>query len=118
GDVLHLVERRDVVPRGAILPGIAQLQYILLLILVVAPQAGHFRHARVGDGGFKARRLRDDEVRGDAAVGVATHAQLVWVRDASRDRVIHHGHVILIVLVAPIGKDGLAELLAMSRGTS
>ncbi len=71
-----------------------------------------------GDGGFEARCLRNDEICGDAAVGLATDTELVRVRDALSNGVIDDGHVVLIVLVAPIREDGLAEVLAVARGAS
>src|SRR6476661_5970909 len=70
--------------------------------------------ARTSNRSFEARGLRDDEVSGDSAIGPAADTELVWISNTLFQRVIHHRHVVLVVLVAPIGKDGLAEFLTVT----
>ena len=84
----------------------------------MAVEADEFGGARAGNGGFEAGGLRDDEVGGDASVGPAADAELVGVGDSLLNGVIDHGHVVLEVLVAPIGEDGFAEVLAVTGGTA
>src|SRR6266436_2672903 len=80
----------------------------------MAIAAGHQGDARAGDGGFEARGLGNDEVGGHAAVGPAADAELVGIGDALGYGVIDHGHVVLVVLISPIGKNGFAEFLAIA----
>src|SRR5437879_2477435 len=76
------------------------------------------RNPRTGDGGFETRGLRDDKVRGHASVGPATDAEFLGIGDALRDGVVHHSHVVLKILVAPVGKNGFAEFLAVAGRAS
>jgi len=84
--------------------------------LVVPVHAGVVGFASAGDSGFEAVGLRNDEVGGDPAVGPAADGELVWISDTLRDSVVDDGHVVLIVLVAPIGVDGFGEIFSVSRG--
>src|SRR5690242_18681705 len=79
-------------------------------------EAGNERDARAGNGSFESFGLRDDEIRRDSAVRPAANTQLVGIRNALRNGIVHHGHVILIILVAPIGVNRSAELLAVAGG--
>src|SRR5207249_2251851 len=60
------------------------------------------------------RGLGDDEVGGHASVGPAAHTELVGIGNALRNGVIDHSHVVLKILVAPVGKNGFAEFLAVA----
>src|SRR5215471_1438873 len=73
-------------------------------------EAGQERDARPGNGGFEARGLGNDEVRGDASIRPAAHTELARIGDALRNGIICHGHVVLIVLVAPSGIE-LSEVI-------
>jgi len=64
---------------------------------------------------FEAIGLRDDEVRGDAAVGPTAYTEFFRIGNALREGVIHHGHVVLEILVAPIRKNGFTEFLAVAE---
>src|SRR6266403_1259117 len=96
----------------------AKLSFIISLVVVVAVATYEKGAAGAGDGGFEAVGLGDDKVRGDAAVGPASHAELARVGNALLDGVIHHGHVVLKVLVAPIGIDGFGVFFAVARGSA
>jgi hypothetical protein len=61
------------------LPREAQLRGVVLLVLIVTPEAGVEGFTGSGDGGFEPRGLRDDEVGGDPAVGPATDAEFVGI---------------------------------------
>src|SRR6267378_5609475 len=86
--------------------------------MVVAVAADEKGATGSRDGGFEAIGLDNDEVRGDATVGPSADAELVRVGDALLDGVIHHGHVVLKVLVAPIGVDGFGVFFAVARGSA
>src|SRR5262249_20117944 len=62
--------------------------------------------------------LADDEVGGDAAVGPAAYAEFFGVGNSLLDGVVHHSDVVLVVLVAPVGPDGFAEVLTVAGGTA
>ena len=68
-----------------------------------------------GNGSFETVGLRDDEVRGNAAVRPAANGELSRVGDSLLDGVIDHGHVVLKIPVAPVGPDGFGEVLTISR---
>src|SRR5690242_9540828 len=114
GDVFHFVEKGQLVPYGVVFPGVAELSVIVELILIVAIEAGEFGGAGAGNRGFETLRLGDDEVRGDAPVGPAPDAELIGIGNALRYSVVHHGHVVLKILVAPISPDRLAIILAIA----
>src|SRR5271165_6716437 len=78
-DVLHMPERRDVVPGLAMLPRQAQFSDVIPHVLVVTPQAGEFGRTGAGNSGLEAVGLADDEVGGDSAVRPAAHSKLVRV---------------------------------------
>src|SRR5260370_4493683 len=84
------------------------------MILIVAEAAGDQRDARTGDRALKTGGLRDDEVGGHASVGPAADAEFCRISNAWGDGVIDYGHVVLEVFVAPIGKNGFAEFLAVA----
>src|SRR5580692_4408207 len=84
----------------------------------MAVETGEFGGAGAGNGGFETGGLRDDEIGGDAAVGPATYAEFVGVREALVDGVVHHGHVVLEVFVAPVGVDGFRVVLAVAGRTA
>src|SRR4029077_10085988 len=86
--------------------------------MVMAVHAGEEGAACAGDGGFEASGLRDDEVGGDAAVGPAADGELIWVGNALLDRIVNHGYVVLIVLVAPIGPNGFGVVLPAAGGAA
>src|SRR5712671_4187656 len=101
-----------------VLPGAAQLGFVVALILVVAVEAGVESFAGARDGGFEARGLPDDEVGGDASVGPAANAQLVGIGDALRDGVVDHGHIVLVVLIAPIRENRFGVAFASTGRTA
>ena len=84
----------------------------------MAVHAGVFRSASAGDGSLESGGLPDDEVRGDATVGPATHAQFFGVGDSLLDGVIDHCHIVLIVLITPICPNGFAEILPVAGRTA
>src|SRR6267378_7263373 len=86
--------------------------------MVVAVVCDVENFAGAGDGGLEAIGLRDDEVRGDAAVGPTAYTEFFRIGNALREGVIHHGHVVLKVLVAPIGVDRFGVLFAVARGAA
>src|SRR5713226_2808994 len=112
------VEGGDFFPKCLVLPRQAELSLIVLLILVVAVHAGEQSRSSARGGGFEPRGLGDDEISGDASIRPAADAELIRVSDALRDGVIRDGHVVLKILVAPIGEDGLAEFLAVAGGAA
>src|SRR5713101_4442999 len=89
---------------GDFFPKQAELSLIVLLILVVAVHAGEQSRSSARGGGFEPRGLGDDEISGDASIRPAADAELIRVSDALRDGVIRDGHVVLKILVAPIGE--------------
>src|SRR5467141_3684442 len=86
--------------------------------MVVAVAADEKGATGSRNGSFEAIGLDNDEVRGDATVGPSADAELIRVGDALLDGVIHHGHVVLKVLVAPIGVDGFGVFLAVAGGAA
>src|SRR5260370_13760357 len=117
-DVCGSKEGRDSLPECFVLPGATQFGFVVLLVFVVAVEAGKEGASCAGDGGFEARSLRDDEVRGDATVRPSSDAQFVRVGDALSDGVVHHGHVVLKVLVAPVRENGFSVVLAVAGGAA
>src|SRR6266436_1251544 len=118
GDVGDSKEGRDFLPESFVLPGMAEFHLVVPLVFVVAVEAGEEGASCAGDSGFEAGSLGDDEVRGNAAVGPAADGELVRVGDALSDGVVHHSHIVLKVLVAPISPDGLGVVLAVAGGAA
>src|SRR5690348_742131 len=115
GDVLHAIERRDSLPNGFALPRMPKFGLIVALVLVVTIHARKECSSRSRDRRFKAIGLCNYEVGGDAAVGPAADGKLCRIRNALLDGVIHHSHVVLKILVAPVSPNGLGVLLAIAR---
>src|SRR5438067_5273868 len=92
----------------------AQLDFVIALIVIVAVETGNQRHSSAGNGGLEALRLRNDEVGRNASVRPAANTEPVRIGNALRNRIIHHGHVILIILVAPIRVNRSTELLPIA----
>src|SRR5260370_19303188 len=82
--------------------------------MVVAVVGDVENFAGAGDRRLEASGLRDDEICGDAAVGPSANTEFIGIGDALREGVVHHGHIVLVVLVSPIGKNGFAEFLAVA----
>src|SRR5260370_14466077 len=86
--------------------------------MVVAVEGGVQGRGGAGDGGLEARGLRDDKVGRDAPIGPAADAELVGFGEALRDGVVAHGHVVLVVLVAPIGPNRFGVAFAVPGGAA
>src|SRR5450755_4946401 len=97
------------------LPREAKLGDVVAGVLVVAPHAGELRGSCARDSSLEALGLADNKIRRDPAVRPASHAKFVWVGDSLCDGVIDERHVVLEILVAPIGKDGFAIVLTVTR---
>src|SRR5262249_25575705 len=110
----YLVKRGQLIPKNFVFPRIAQLREIVSLVLVVAVHTGEFGRTGAGNGGFEAIRLANDEVRGNTAIRPASDAKFVGVCDSLFKGVVHHGHVVLEILVTPVRPDGPAEVLAVA----
>src|SRR5260370_32693345 len=82
--------------------------------MVVAVVGDVENFAGAGDRRLEASGLRDDEICGDAAVGPSANTEFIGIGDVLRHGVIDDGHVVLKILVAPIGKNGFAEFLPVA----
>jgi len=71
--------------------------------MVVAVVCDVENFAGAGDGGFEAMS-RDDEVRGDAAVGPTAYTEFFRIGMPWREGVSHHGHVVLEILLPQSAK--------------
>ena len=113
-DIFHAIKRSNLVPNIDVFPRRAKLGEVVLLILIVAVEAGELRRARSRDGSLEAIGLTDDEIRRDAAVRPSSDAEFVRIGNSLCNGVVHHGHVVLVVPVAPIGPDGFAVVLPVA----
>src|SRR5260370_29127258 len=88
------------------------------MVLVVAVEGGVRGLGGAGAGGSDARGLREERVGRDAPIGPAADAELVGFGDALRDGVVDHGHVVLVVLVAPIRPNRFGVAFAVPGGAA
>src|SRR5216684_4312929 len=114
-DLLDRIERRQPLPHRARPPRQAQLllPFVLVVVVTVVGDVQHLTGA--ADRRCEAGGPHDHVVGENAAVRPAAHSQAFGIGDPLPDRVVHARHDVVVILVAPIREDRLAECLAVSR---